>query len=156
MLYTHRTWYRPVQALCLLPRDLWVHMSSCSVDLEGLVFLVSLRHYGSYILFTSTSVGRDFMESSHLEICVSQSLCTMAGCKSLYLFPSTEGKSFSDDGLAGHWFMSIADVISHFIAIFLLHNSSIWFSFSSLDYLISASWLPMQWWVWASISRSRP
>ena len=43
-----RTWYRPMQTLCMLPQSLWVHMCIQTVGVEGLVFLVPSFPSGLY------------------------------------------------------------------------------------------------------------
>lgn len=50
IIYTQRTWCRPMQALCMLPPSLRVHMSFGCASLEGLVSLVSSVSSGSYVL----------------------------------------------------------------------------------------------------------
>jgi hypothetical protein len=68
------TWYRSMQGLCMLLQIVKPY-DHCSVDLEGLVvycsFPLALTHFlppcpqGSL-----TSKRKDFMETSHLELCV--------------------------------------------------------------------------------------
>ena len=73
------------------------------VGLEGLVLLVSSTPSASYTLSASSSMGslspegRDLMETSHLGLSVSWCLTLLSDLKSLYLFLSIEGESFSDD-----------------------------------------------------------
>lgn len=62
-------WCRPTQNLCMLFPFLSVHMGDESVDLEGLVFLLSSIHSGSFTLSSpflqgsSSSEGRYLMAS---------------------------------------------------------------------------------------------
>ena len=85
-------------------------MSDTSVDLDGLVLLVSSPL--DLTLFSDplrqvflNSQRRDFMESTHLELSVPRSLSLflflssiMSSCKPLPLFLYAAGESFSDEG----------------------------------------------------------
>ena len=77
-----------------------VSMFICALDmlcLDGLVSLVSSTSSGSYTL---SPEGKGLEESCYLRLSVPRSvtICTFGGSGSLYLFPSTAGRSFSDDG----------------------------------------------------------
>lgn len=91
--------------LCMLPQS--GRSRVCSLcHVEGLVSLVSSIPSGSYILFhvLFCRVGplspekRDLMATSCSGLSVPRSLtlCRLSGCGSLYLFPSTAGRSFWD------------------------------------------------------------
>lgn len=85
-------------ACCLSPL---VHMIFEHVDLEDLLFLVSIPS-GSYSLSASSSWGllsperRDLIEICHFGQSVIRSL-TMSGYVSLCLFPFAAGRSLSDN-----------------------------------------------------------
>ena len=81
IMYTQRTWYRSVQALCLLlSPSLWIHMSFYHADLEcfiswclpsPLALRLFLPPFSQGLLSLE---GRDLMETSHLWLSVLRAL----------------------------------------------------------------------------------
>lgn len=101
------------EALCLLPWFLEVHISFAHIHLEGIVSLVSSIPSGPCTLPASSVVfpmpwGEvSDGDTSFRALSRSLTLCIMPGCGSLHSFPSASGRSFSDDGWARNWSMSI-------------------------------------------------
>lgn len=87
ILYTQRTWCRSVQALCMLLRSLWVHVSFGLFHLGGcfLGYLPSLWPFHcflpSFYLGSLSPGGRDFMETPCLDPSVLRPffLCIVSG-----------------------------------------------------------------------------
>ena len=81
-------------------------MSFAHVDLEGLVSFclplpLALTFFLPPLTWGSMSPeGQDLMKISHLGLSVPRplTLWILSGCGSLYLFPDTAARSFSDDG----------------------------------------------------------
>ena len=74
------TWLRAVQALCTLPKSLWVHTSVRPMCLDGLVSLVSSIPSGScsfHLFFPELQGGGGVMETRHLRLSVPR-LLTLA------------------------------------------------------------------------------
>jgi hypothetical protein len=125
----------------MLHQTLWVQRN---FDLQDLVFMVSSSpsSYSTTLPPLQGSLspqGSDLIETSHLGLSVPRSFtfCVTSGCGSLHLFPSAAGGSFSEDGWARHWSMSIAGCYQDsFFAFLFSFTSSIWFYSSFPGYLV--------------------
>lgn len=140
--------------MCMLPQSLWVHMSFDHIYLEDLLFLVPSALSGSYTLSVSSSAefhepwGEGFDGDTLFRAeCpkVSHSWHKVYG--SLYLFPSSAGRNFSDNDWTRHWAVSIAGYHCESYCCYVLFRTSVWFCHWMLDYLVSDSWPPKQCWV---------
>lgn len=111
-----------------------VSASSCKIDLEGPILLVSSNPCVSYPLSTSFSSlffcgvawalrgGIWWRHPIRIEYS-KDSLHIMSGCGSLYLFLCGAWKSFFDHDWISHWAMNIADsfnIGTHSIDTFFL------------------------------------
>lgn len=108
VLGPHLAW----TCVCCLCGFICVSILLC---VEDAVSLESFISSGSYSLSISLSLcsslspeGRDLMETSHV-VYFKVPLCILSACKSLCVFLSIAGGSFSDDDWESHWPMSIAE-----------------------------------------------
>lgn len=142
-----------MQALCMLPQSLWVHLCAVLLSLEGLHSISSALMLSLSPLPKSSALRRGiWWETFLLGLSVPQSFtfCILSVSGSMYLFISAaEKKSYSNNGWARHGSMSTAEChLESCIAMFISQSSSAWFSPRPLACLVSDSWLPKQNWVW--------
>jgi hypothetical protein len=149
IIYTQRTWCRPVQTLCMLPQSLWVHTRCAHVNSEGSIFLVSFIHSGFYTISLNPE-ERDSMETSYLDI-QGLSLCNVWLWVSAFIPIGCRRKPL-------WWWLNKALIyensrISLGVTLSLFLNSIIWFPPRYLGYLVSGSSSPKQCqvWVWPSV-----
>lgn len=115
-----------VQALCVLPLSLWVHMC-----IFPAVFGRTVCPWGPHslclcILFMFLLLlgflipeGRNVTETFHLGLSVPFfAPYIMSSCGFLYLFLPTTGGNFSDNGCARYWSINIAEC--HWEFLFLI------------------------------------
>lgn len=105
IIYTQKSWCRPVPALCMLFLSWWVHKSFAHVDLEAIAFLVAFIASGSCFLFASSSTrfpklwGKRF--DSYTQFGAEWSAVSLAGCcGSTHLLSAAGEGSSTDDGWA--------------------------------------------------------
>lgn len=114
IMQEQRSWCRPVQALGMLLYSLWVRMSFAHVDLDNLAFLASsisvgLAAFLPPLLWSSWTLmwGACLKLLPPLRTLRCLTLWVISGYGSLYLFPSADGGSFTDDGWTRQKSMSI-------------------------------------------------
>lgn len=106
IVYMHRIWYRPMQVQYLLHQCLWAprclfswFRGPCYFDVLRNLFLLSFLFL--YCRIPSAPRGDIWLRSP---ICI---LSPYNGCRSLHLFPFTNGGSLSSDDWIRHWCMNI-------------------------------------------------
>ena len=118
-------WCRP----CACYLSLLFQMALDHDDLEGLVSLVTSIPSGSYILPASSSAVGFFEPwwdrfdgniAHRAECSGSFIVCILSKYEFLYVFPSSAGGNFSDDGWARHW-----SEYNRFRKIYLIYNTNI-------------------------------
>ena len=98
-------WCKPMRHACC--HSLWIFTDSPSMFWNS--YSLGVFHPHSDTLLPSAVFSDPlvvyWMKTYHLRLGVPSSLtlCILSGSESLYLVPSTAGRSFSDDGWARYW-----------------------------------------------------